>query len=710
LQNVLLIQNDDTDAAAIRDALIHSRDGPFRVEWVKHCSDGLKVLARKGAQEGRDADRIAAVLVDLSLPDSSGIETFARLVQAAPQIPILILTSEADEDIAKLAVRRGAHEYLLKGSLDSYLLPKAVGSMIERAANTEALFEEKERAQVTLNSIGDAVLSTDASGRVTYLNMVAANLTGWSQQEAVGHALEDVLRIIDGNTREEARNPMAFAIRENKTVSLTPNCILIRRDGVESPIEDSAAPIHDRHGQVTGAVMVFHDVSAARATSLRMSYLAQHDSLTDLPNRILLNDRLTEAMSLAHRFGRQLAVLFLDVDRFKHINDTLGHVVGDRLLQSIAQRLLGCVRASDTVSRQGGDEFVVLLSEVAQAQDATVCADKILEVLRLPHRIDQADLHVTASIGIVTYPDDGTDCETLMKHADFAMYHAKENGRNNRQFFKRDLNVRALARQSLENGLRYALEREELTLHYQPKIDLVSGEIVGVEALVRWRHPELGLVPPAHFIPIAEESGLIVPIGRWMLGEACHQAQAWQDIGLAPIRIGINISAVELRAHGFVAGVSAILEETGLEARFLELELTETFLMQDSTSTSVVLHSLKRLGLKLALDDFGTGYSSLSHLRRFPIDTLKIDRSFVSSITVNSDDASIVCAMIGMGRNLHMQVVAEGIETPEQLAFLQDSDCPFGQGYYFSQPLPGRECNQLLRRGIAKYSSLGQPC
>jgi len=710
LQNILLIQNDRVGANAIRDALIKSHDGSFGVVWVRHCCDGLKVLSNKGAQASHDADRIAAVLVDLFLPDSSGIETFHRLLQAAPRIPILILTVVQDEDIAKLAVQRGAHEYLLKDRLDAYLLPKAVGSMIERAANTEALFEEKERAEVMLNSIGDAVMSTDVAGNVTYLNIVAESLTGWSQQEAAGHPLEDVFRIIDGTTRAEARNPMVFAIRENKTVGLTPNCTLIRRDGFESPIEDSAAPIHDRHGQVTGAVMVFHDVSAARATTLRMSYLALHDSLTDLPNRTLLNDRLTEAMSLAHRYRRQLAVLFLDVDRFKHINDTLGHVIGDRLLQSIAQRLLGCVRASDTVSRQGGDEFVILLSEVTNAHDATVCADKILEVLRAPQRIDEHDLHVTASIGIVTYPDDGTDCETLMKHADFAMYHAKENGRDNRQFFKRDLNVRALARQFLENGLHHALEREELTLHYQPKINLETGDIVGVEALIRWFHPDLGLVPPAEFIPIAEESGLIVPIGRWVLAEACHQAQAWQDIGFAPIRMGINISAVELRASDFVAGISMILAETGLDARFLELELTETFLMQDSTSTSAVLHSLKQIGLKLALDDFGTGYSSLSHLRRFPIDTLKIDRSFVHNITTNSDDGSIVCAMISMGKNLHMRVVAEGVETRKQLEFLQDRDCPFGQGYYFSQPLTGRDCTQLLRRGIAVNSRQGQPC
>jgi diguanylate cyclase (GGDEF)-like protein/PAS domain S-box-containing protein len=709
LRNILLVQDDTVDANAVRDALINSSDGSFRVIWLRHCSDALAHLADK-KQRGQGVEHVAAVLVDLFLPDSTGIETFDRLFQAAPQIPILILTAAQDEDIAKLAVQRGAHEYLLKARLDAYLLPKAVGSMIERAANMEALFEEKERAQVTLNSIGDAVMSTDVAGDVTFLNIVAERLTGWSQQEATGHPFEEVFRIVDSATREEAPNPMAVAVRENRTVGLTPNCVLIRRDGVESPIEDSAAPIHDRYGQVTGAVMVFHDVSVARATTLTMAYLAQHDSLTELPNRVSLNERLSEAMALAHRYQRQLAVLFLDVDRFKRINDSLGHMIGDRLLQSIAQRLVGCVRASDTVSRQGGDEFVVLLPEVTHARDATVCADKILEVLRAPHRIDQYDLHVTASIGIVTYPDDGTDVDTLMKHADFAMYHAKENGRDNRQFFQPDLNTRALERQKLENGLRHALEREEFKLHYQPKLNLRSGAIIGVEALIRWLHPELGLVPPADFIPIAEESGLIVPIGRWVVAEACHQAQAWQDLGMAPIRVGINISAVELRANDFVDFMRLILAETGLGSQFIELELTETFLMQDSASTSKVLHALKAIGLHLALDDFGTGYSSLNHLKRFPIDTMKIDRSFVDGITTNSEDASIVGAMISMGSHLHMRVVAEGVETQEQLAFLQGHECPFGQGHYFSQPVAASECAQLLRRGIAISSLQSQSC
>ena len=694
-QNILLIQADPADAEAVREALLNSHDGSFRVEWVKRCSVGLERLA---GEERRGADGIAAVLVDLFLPDSHGIETFDRLLRAAPQIPILVLSASQDEDLARLAVQHGAQDYLLKGRLDSYLLPKALRSMIERAANAEALFEEKERAQVTLNSIGDAVISSDVWGNVTYLNVVAENMTGWSREDAAGHPIAEVFRIVDATTRDPAPNPMVLAILENKTVCLTPNCVLIRRDGIEAAVEDSAAPIHDRRGRVTGAVMVFHDVSTTRALSLRMSYLAQLDSLTDLPNRVLLNDRLTQAMAIAHRHRQRLAVLFLDMDHFKRINDSLGHDIGDRLLQSVAQRLLGCVRSSDTVSRQGGDEFVILLSEVTHARDAAHCAEKILLALSTPHHIDSHDLHITASIGIVTYPDDGTDAATLMKHADFAMYHVKDSGRNNYEFFEPDMNVRAIERQSLENGLRYALERQEFVLHYQPIMNLQTGAIIGAEALIRWAHPQRGLVLPQQFVPIAEESGFIVAIGRWVLRAACRQIRAWQDSGLSLTRIAINISAVELRAKDFVSGVGAILMETGLAPQCLELELTETFLMQDSKSTAAVLLALKDMGVQLALDDFGTGYSSLSHLRLFPIGILKIDQSFVRDLTTDADDASIVSGLISMGKSLHMRVVAEGVETREQLAFLREQSCLEGQGHYFGEAMDAEDFTRLLKR------------
>ncbi len=705
-QNVLLIQDDPTEAAYVRGALVAATDGPFIVEWVRSCAGAAARLADVGKQSARGADGVAAVLVDLFLPDSQGIETIDRLLQVAPQIPILVLTTIQNEAIARLAVQRGAQDFLLKGRLDDYLLPKALRSMVERTANSDALFAEKERAEVTLNSIGDAVLCTDERGIVTYLNIVAELLTGWPRAEAVGHDLAQVLCIVDATTREPIDSPMALAMRENRSVGLTPNCILIRRDGLEASIEDSAAPIHDRRGRVTGAVMVFHDVSTARALSLRMAHLAQHDSLTDLPNRILLNDRLTQAMIAAHRLQQKLAVLFLDLDHFKHINDSLGHAVGDLLLQSVAKRLLRCVRGSDTVSRQGGDEFVVLLSQVMQAQDAAISADKILAALNEPHRIGDQEIHITASIGIVTYPDDATDAETLMRNADFAMYQAKDGGRNNYQFYQSDRNATAIEHQAIEHGLRHAIQRGELLLHYQPLINLPEDRLSGVEALLRWRHPVRGLLQPASFMSVAETTGLIVPLGRWVLGEGCRQAKAWQDSGLPPMRMSINVSAVELRAKGFAEGVRATLQETGLDPRYLELELTETFLMQDSNATAIVLEALKKMGVSLALDDFGTGYSSLSYIKRFPIDTLKIDRSFVRDLTTDADDASIVSAVINMGSSLHMLVVAEGVETAEQAAQLREQHCPEAQGYYFSRPVVAEAiAAQVKRKALAVRSS-----
>jgi diguanylate cyclase (GGDEF)-like protein/PAS domain S-box-containing protein len=436
-RNVLLALSAPAEAKAVRRSLEDSRDGPFKVEWVSRCDDACNRL------ESREREQIAAVVVDLALPDKQGIEAFDTVLRAARHVPILILSHLHDEDVARLAVEHGAQDYLMEERLDGYSLPKALHNMLERSARAEALFLERERAQITLNSIGDAVISTDLAGNVTYLNTVAESMTGWSREEACGRGLREVLQIIDGETRKPALNPLAMAIVQNRSVGLSPNCVLIRRDGHECAIEDTAAPIHDRGGQVTGAVIVFHDVSVARAMSLKMSYMAQHDFLTELPNRMLLNDRLTRAIASAHRHKNLLAVLFLDVDHFKHINDSLGHAIGDQLLQSIARRLVGCVRESDTVSRQGGDEFVVLLSEVAHAEDAAFTADKVLAAVRRPHHLDHQDLHVTVSVGIGVYPADGADAETLLKSADLALIRAKTRGRSNHQFFEPDMSVRA---------------------------------------------------------------------------------------------------------------------------------------------------------------------------------------------------------------------------------------------------------------------------
>jgi|HubBroStandDraft_1064217.scaffolds.fasta_scaffold02626_2 diguanylate cyclase (GGDEF)-like protein/PAS domain S-box-containing protein len=699
---VLLIENDPATADLIRAALakmdttgwegdLYRGIVPFDMEWVRQVPEGLERLRKKD---------IGAVLLDSRLPDGHGIETFDKVQAAAPDIPILILADNTTEDVARHAVSRGAQDYLPPDHLDSYSLARALRSAIERKAVEDALYTERERAIVTLNSIGDAVLSTDVSGNITYLNAVAEKMTGWLHKEAVGEPLAKVFRIIDGLTRQTSRDPMEMAVEQNRTVGLTLNCILIRRDGAEFPIEDSAAPIHDRAGRIAGAVIVFHDVSVARALSGQMTYAAQHDLLTGLPNRLLLNDRISQSIALARRQNRTIALMFLDLDNFKYVNDSLGHAVGDQLLESVSKRLVAGVRASDTVSRQGGDEFVILLPEIAHPGDVAKSARKLLLSLSIPHSVAGRDLHIDGSIGISVFPEDGQDAETLIKSADTAMYSAKESGRNNFQFFTPAMNRKAVERQSLEGSLHTALAGDEFLLNYQPTIDLDSGEITGVEALIRWQHPERGLIPPGQFVPIAMDSGLIVPIGRWVIREACGQARAWQKAGLPRLTISVNVSASEFRDKGFVAGVRAILAETGLEPRYLELELTEGALMKDVASTAAVLQELKTMGVHLAVDDFGTGYSSLSYLRQFPVDVLKIDQSLVQQITSDVDDSSIVGAIINMGRSMKRLVIAEGVETEGQRNFLQSQHCAEGQGYLFSRPVAAEQFPHLLEVGL----------
>ncbi len=478
-----------------------------------------------------------------------------------------------------------------------------------------------------------------------------------------------------------------------------------REQEIRTAEAQSASDDHILMLQHASAHLATADLEAHKLTEQvqvakdNLQHLVHHDVLTDLPNRTLLQDRLGQAIEMARRQDRQLAVMFMDLDQFKHINDSLGHAVGDQLLQAVAQRLVGCVRDSDTVSRQGGDEFVLLLPHIEHAEDAALTAQKLLAALVLPHRIDGHTIHIGASIGISIYPDNGPDAETLIKCADSAMYHAKENGRDNYQFFEQSMNVRAVERQFIEGGLRRALELQEFVLHYQPKINLQSGAIVGVEALIRWQHPQRGLLSPIQFVPIAEDCGLILPIGRWVLREACRQARAWQDAGLPPIAVAINTSAPEFRAEDFLDNLRATLEASRLEPRYLELELTESVLMRDAEATGSVLHALSDLGIKLAVDDFGTGYSSLSYLRQFPIDTLKIDQSFVSRMTHNPDDAAIADAVISMAKALRLHVIAEGVETAGQVAFLLARQCDEGQGYYFGRPVAAESLAGLLQAG-----------
>jgi diguanylate cyclase (GGDEF)-like protein/PAS domain S-box-containing protein len=692
---LLLVEDNPGDVRLLRE--MFSEQGLHNTE--------LTHVGRMSDAEHRLASGLFdIILLDLGLPDAQGLGAVRRAHAAAPRTPLVVLTGMDDESLATEALQEGAQDYLIKGKLDARGLLRALRYAVERKNAEEALFVEKERAQVTLNCIGDAVICTDISGNITFLNLVAEKMTGWSWAEATGRPMAEVFRIQDATSHDTTPNPMEIAVGQNRTVHLPSNCILIRRDGFEFPIEDSVAPIHNREGQATGAVIVFRDVSAARAMVVQMTHSAEHDFLTGLPNRMLFNDRLSQAITLAPRHNKKVGVLFLDLDGFKHINDSLGHPIGDKLLQSIAKCLVNCVRSSDTVSRQGGDEFVVLLSEMEQSEDAAISALRMLQAVAEPHSIDHHDLHVTTSIGVSVYPDDGKDAETLIKNADTAMYQAKENGRQSYQFFKPAMNVRAVERQSIEENLRRALERQEFLLHYQPKINLRTGEITGAEALIRWTHPTRGPVSPAQFIPIAEDCGLILPIGQWVLREACKQARAWVDAGLPLATMAVNISSMEFRDDGFLESVFTTLKETGLDPKSLELELTESVLMKRAESAASVLKTLRASGVQIAVDDFGTGYSSLSYLRKFPIDALKIDQSFVRQITTARDDTTIVTAVISMGRSLNLRVVAEGVETQEELEFLRAHLCDEAQGYYFSRPVLPQHFAKLLKTGIPEAS------
>ena len=436
---------------------------------------------------------------------------------------------------------------------------------------------------------------------------------------------------------------------------------------------------------------------AAEGASAQMSYLARHDVLTGLPNRALLADRLAQSMSLAQRHGQKVVLAYLDLDNFKHINDSLGHAVGDELLRAVAQRLNDSVRQSDTVCRQGGDEFVLLLAEVDTVKDAARAAAMLIEATSIPYQVGSHLLHVSASIGLSIYPDDGSDVETLLRNADTAMYHAKKNGRNNFQMFSPEMNMRAAARQSIEASLQQALENDGLVLHYQPRLHLASGKITGAEALVRLQRPHYPLLYPTHFVGIAEECGLATPVGQKVLRAACSQAVEWAQAGLAMGRMAVNVSAAEFHGKDFLLGIQTVLDETGLDPTTLELELKESSLVQDTQPSTAILRALKSMGVQIAIDDFGTGYSSLDTLRRFPIDTLKIDQTLVQDIGSTGGDIQLVNAIIAVGKCLNLRVVAEGLETLEQLSHLKSQGCTEGQGYYFCRPLAADIYADVLR-------------
>ena len=557
--------------------------------------------------------------------------------------------------------------------------------------NSKQVERRRENLEVIVNNANDAIIGRTFNGTILSWNAAAERMFGYTATEALGRPATFILP--PGEQSHLVRNTEKVL---NGEVVPPYESRRVTRDGRVIDVLVRMVPVRDPSGKIGSISTMLHDISELKKALEELNHLAQHDTLTGLPNRNLFRERLEGAMARARRHNRMLALLFLDLDRFKEINDTLGHAAGDAVLQAVAKLLKNSLRETDTVARLGGDEFTLILEDLAHLDQAKAAAEKILQMFSAPLVIEEREFYVTPSIGITLYPGSGEDIDTLLQTADVAMYHAKEEGRNTYEFYTPELSALTVEHLDMENLLRHALERHELLLHNQPKLAVKSGRITGVEALLRWNSKVLGSVPPGRFIPLAEKTGLIVPIGEWVLRTACAQSRAWRDQGLPPLLVSVNLSPRQFRQKDVVEMVARALRDTGLDPRLLELEITETMIMRHPDKAIAILQALHRLGVQLSVDDFGTGYSSLSYLKRFPVQKLKIDQSFMRDITANGDDVGIVTAVIAMAKSLALNVIAEGVETREQLAYLEKLGCEEYQGYYFSRPVPADEFARLL--------------
>ncbi|KVL04489.1 EAL domain-containing protein [Burkholderia cepacia] len=663
--------------------------------------EGFRVEEATGPQEGIDAflrHRPAVVLLDVEMPGGDGFAC-CRQLRALPEgrrVPIVMLTGNDDDTSIASAFDAGATDFVSKP-----MRWKLLGYRIRYLLRAAATLEQLATAEISLTHA-----------------QALAHLGNWAYQagRADGSWSPELYRILG---LDPERTPPTFdrllqAVPLDEQPLLIQSFTSLRTEGTPFSLEHrlihpDGTERHVLHQAEAGRDLnhaiilrgIVQDITERKLQQGRIEYLANHDALTGLPNRNLLSDRMEQAMSQTRRTGHLVAVMVLDLDRFKHVNDTFGHSIGDGLLRAVSARLTAAVRDGDTVARLGGDEFVVMLVNLSTAADADAVARKILNTFGAPFVLGGHDLHVTTSIGVSVCPTDGTDAETLLRTADAALYCAKECGRNGYSFYTRELGARVEEQAELENALHEAVANGELELYYQPKVDLKTGQISGVEALIRWRRPGIGVIPPDRFIPIAEETGLILPIGEWVLRTACAQAVAWRRDGHPPLRIAVNLSARQFRQQNMADVVRDALTDTGLEPAWLELELTESVLMQDCNAIAQTLRELKALGVVLSLDDFGTGYSSLSYLKDLPIDVVKIDKSFLSDVTTSAEGASLTRSIIAMAESLHMETVAEGVETEAQLSFLNRHHCHAMQGYYFSHPVTGAEIADMLSAGSA---------
>jgi len=656
----------------------------YRLKTATSGPDALAVAART-------EDRPELILLDVMMPVMSGIEVMRRLreQQATHDIPVIFVSADTSEQSQLDGLELGADDYLTKPVVSSVLRAR-VKNLLARKRTERQL---RLAAHVFEHS-GEAIMITDRENRIIEINSAFTRLTGYNVDEVRG---KNPRILSSGRTRPEEYRAMWQAIR---TDGLWQGELWDRhKHGRVYPKLATISTVKNAFGEIDFYIANFSDISYQKEVEAHIRHLAHHDALTGLPNRLHLTIALEQALAEAHRTGSQLAVMFIDMDRFKTINDTLGHHVGDQMLIEVANRLRDCVRESDIVARLGGDEFVVALTGMTTSSAAAPVVGKVLASLARPYEVAGHVLHSSPSIGISVFPMDGEDLATLMKNADTAMYHAKEQGRNNAQYFTATMNATASARLELENALRGALDAGQFELHYQPQVCSTSGRVCGVEALLRWRHPERGIISPLDFIPIAEEAGLIEPIGAWVLDEACRQIALWRSEGIKGVSMAVNLSAHQLRAAQFVEQVRNILARHGLRKNELELEITESVAMAHPERAIEQLLALRTLGVRLAIDDFGTGYSSLAYLKNLPIHALKLDRSFVRDIETDPNDAAISSATIALAHTLSLKVVAEGVENVTQQKLLVDLDCDVLQGYLFGKPMPAAELTERLRLG-----------
>ncbi len=680
---ILIIDDDDVDRMTVRRA-IKSSGINAEMEEAPNGKTGLRLLQEQ---------TFSCAFLDYLLPDSDGLSVLRAARAAGVGTPIVMLTGHGDERLAVEMMQAGANDYLPKGKITPESLSHSLRHAMrlhqaeqDRLAAERRLQDSNRRITDILESISDAFFAVSNDWRVTYINKEAEHLL---------HALRN--DVLDQNLLERLPHlaPWFHEALLKAMNQKTPHTA----EGFDEQsglwLEAHSYPGND------GVSVYFRDISERKRTEERLSFLANYDALTGLPNRILLKDRLAQALARLPWQNRVLGVLFCDLDRFKLVNDTLGHNVGDHLLKEMARRMKLCTRSGDTVARLGGDEFVILLTDMARTEDIGTITQKIIDSLGQPLHLEGQEVFVTASVGISLYPTDSTDPDSLLKQADVAMYRAKELGKNGYQFYSPKMDAKHAQRLSLESALRHAMVREEFRVYYQPLVDLSSGRIVGAEALIRWQHPELGMISPMDFLPLAEETGLIIPIGNWVLHTACAQARAWAESGHPEIKMAVNLSNRQYRQDNLLGVVQRALETSGLAPEWLELELTEEIVMRNMKHSESLLADIRAMGVALAIDDFGTGYSSLGHLRRFPIQTVKIDRSFIIDLPGNADAAAITEAIIAMAHKLKLEVVAEGVETEAQRAFLQEQGCDIMQGYLFSPPVAAEKWDTLWLKQTA---------